>query len=163
MFHRRFGQLDKNWKDSNQSPVFIQFLDCVRQILLQFPMHFEFNEKLLLFIAQEINNSKFGTFIGDCQKERVDFTEKYPGANLGLIDLLNKLLQFNPAKRLTAQEALDHPVFKKIRNKDQEKIVSGSIKVSIDEADLDDKDLTKDTLRGYFIEAYIKFQNSIRY
>mmetsp|Transcript_30160 Transcript_30160/g.46074 ORF Transcript_30160/g.46074 Transcript_30160/m.46074 type:complete len:105 (-) Transcript_30160:4-318(-) len=33
-FHTRFGQLDKNWKNDKQSPVFIQYLDCVRQLIV---------------------------------------------------------------------------------------------------------------------------------
>ena len=64
-FQLRFGQWSKNWKDSQRSPVFIQFLDCVHMPIKQFPKHFEFNDSLLLFIANEINNQKFGTFLGN--------------------------------------------------------------------------------------------------
>ena len=64
------GILDSNWKDSQQSPVFIQFLDCVRQILLQFPQLFEFKGSMLLYIAKEIQNCKYGTFLGNCAKDR---------------------------------------------------------------------------------------------
>ena len=34
-------------------------------------MHFEFNQELLLFIANEINNSKYGTFMGNSPKDRL--------------------------------------------------------------------------------------------
>ena len=69
-FHLRFGHYDKNYQESQRSPVFIQYLDCLRQIMLQNPMHFEFNQELLLFIAQEINCHKYGTFLGNCERER---------------------------------------------------------------------------------------------
>ena len=33
-------------------------------------MHFEFNLELLLFIAQEMYCHKYGTFLGNCERER---------------------------------------------------------------------------------------------
>ena len=38
--------------------------------MLQFPKVFEWNEELLLFVANEIHTGKYGTFLGDCEKER---------------------------------------------------------------------------------------------
>ncbi|GAM19107.1 hypothetical protein SAMD00019534_022820 [Acytostelium subglobosum LB1] len=45
------------------SPCFIQFIDAVWQMQLQFPFHFEFNESLLLFIINEAFTGRFGTFL----------------------------------------------------------------------------------------------------
>lgn len=42
-FHLRLGQMDRHYKEEQRSPVFIQYLECVRQILIQFPTHFEYN------------------------------------------------------------------------------------------------------------------------
>ena len=64
----------KNEKDF--SPIFIQFLDCVYQIINQFPTAFEFNENLLLFLAEEIYNNKYGTFLFNSEKEKNDFNIK---------------------------------------------------------------------------------------
>lgn len=42
-------------------------------------------------------------------KKRVSFKQMYPKANPKAIDLLQKLLAFNPLKRITVDEALQHP------------------------------------------------------
>jgi myotubularin-related protein 1/2 len=33
-FHLRFGQMDRNYKEEQRSPVFIQYLDCVRHLMI---------------------------------------------------------------------------------------------------------------------------------
>lgn len=50
--------------------MFIQYLDCVRQLMIQFPQHFEYNHELLLFIADEMYTHKFGNFLGNCDYDR---------------------------------------------------------------------------------------------
>ena len=42
--------------------VLIVFLDCVWQLWTCFPESFEFNEALLLFIAESVHSGRFGTF-----------------------------------------------------------------------------------------------------
>lgn len=46
-----------------QVPMCLQFLDCVWQILQQFPTFFEFNSSFLVTIAEELFNGLYGTFI----------------------------------------------------------------------------------------------------
>ncbi|KAF1325655.1 Cmgc/mapk protein kinase, partial [Globisporangium splendens] len=43
------------------------------------------------------------------RRPKIPFTELYPNANLLAIDLLEKLLVYDPEKRITAKEALHHP------------------------------------------------------
>ena len=50
--------------------MFVQFLDCVWQLTLQFPVAFAFNEALLLFLARELSACRYGTFLGDNARER---------------------------------------------------------------------------------------------
>ena len=42
------------------SPVFPIFLDCVRQILLQFPTAFEFSDLLLITVFDAYYSCRFG-------------------------------------------------------------------------------------------------------
>ncbi len=49
-----------------------------------------------------------------------DIDSLYPAADKEAIDLLKRMLQFNPKKRCTAEEALEHDFFKAIRQEDME-------------------------------------------
>ena len=42
---------------------------------------------------------------------RMDWATTFPGAGASLLDLLDKMLQFTPARRISATEALQHPFF----------------------------------------------------
>jgi mitogen-activated protein kinase 1/3 len=44
----------------------------------------------------------------------------YPAADPSAINLLKNMLMFNPEKRCTAEEALDHEFLKPVRKKDVE-------------------------------------------
>ncbi|KAJ7632852.1 protein-tyrosine phosphatase-like protein [Roridomyces roridus] len=52
------------------SPVFHQFLECVRQIQRQFPDRFEFNERFLHQLYHHLYSCQFGTFLFNCERER---------------------------------------------------------------------------------------------
>ncbi|CAH1777080.1 unnamed protein product [Owenia fusiformis] len=54
------------------SPIFTQFIDCVWQLSRQFPCAFQFNERFLLTIHDHVYSCQYGTFIGNCEKDRVD-------------------------------------------------------------------------------------------
>nr|KAF6492630.1 myotubularin related protein 8 [Molossus molossus] len=69
-FSQRCGHLEGDPKEV--SPVFTQFLDCIWQLMEQFPCAFEFNEIFLLEIHDHIFSCQFGNFLGNCQKDRED-------------------------------------------------------------------------------------------
>ena len=54
----------------SRSPVFLQFIDCVWQVLSQFPHAFEFNEHFLTLILDHLYSCLFGTFLYNSEKER---------------------------------------------------------------------------------------------
>jgi hypothetical protein len=56
--------------DQERSPVFLQFCDCVYQLLQLAPCAFEFNELLLEDTMDAIFSCHFGTFLCDSDKER---------------------------------------------------------------------------------------------
>uniref|UniRef100_A0A4W5LK50 Myotubularin related protein 1a n=1 Tax=Hucho hucho TaxID=62062 RepID=A0A4W5LK50_9TELE len=70
-FAARVGHGDENHANSERSPLFIQFIDCVWQMNRQFPAAFEFNELFLITILDHLYSCLFGTFLYDSEQERV--------------------------------------------------------------------------------------------
>jgi Myotubularin-like phosphatase domain len=46
-FSRRSGHFDRRHSDDQRSPIFIQFIDCVFQMVTQLPLHFEYSKAYL--------------------------------------------------------------------------------------------------------------------
>lgn len=60
-----------NIDDTNErSPVFLQWLDCVYQLYIQFPTAFQFNEAYLVKLVQHTYSCLFGTFLCNMTHER---------------------------------------------------------------------------------------------
>eukprot|EP00002_Diphylleia_rotans_P034575 TRINITY_DN7441_c0_g1_i1.p1 TRINITY_DN7441_c0_g1~~TRINITY_DN7441_c0_g1_i1.p1 ORF type:complete len:825 (+),score=134.04 TRINITY_DN7441_c0_g1_i1:50-2524(+) len=57
--------------DSEFSPVFLQFIDCVWQIMRQYPSVFEFNEYFLLSLLDAVFSCQYGTFLGNSELQRI--------------------------------------------------------------------------------------------
>uniref|UniRef100_A0A8I3WMJ2 Myotubularin n=1 Tax=Callithrix jacchus TaxID=9483 RepID=A0A8I3WMJ2_CALJA len=77
-FASRIGHGDKNHTDTDRSPIFLQFVDCVWQMSKQFPTAFEFNEQFLIIILDHLYSCRFGTFLFNCEsaRERQKVTER---------------------------------------------------------------------------------------
>ena len=54
------------------SPIIDQFLECVWQLMEQYPCAFEFNERFLITIHSHIYSCQYGNFIGNNQRERIE-------------------------------------------------------------------------------------------
>ena len=69
-FALRNGITKKQSSEDQSSPIFLQFLDAVHQLQLQYPNSFEFNEKFLIFLAKVHNLNLYGTFMFNNDKHR---------------------------------------------------------------------------------------------
>lgn len=54
------------------APVFTQLVDAMWQLLRAHPTAFQFSERFLLHLHDHVYSSQFGTFVGNCEKDRVD-------------------------------------------------------------------------------------------
>jgi len=94
------------------SPIFLQFIDCVFQIVNQYPDYFEFNTKYLLLLSEHIYSCRFGTLLCDTEREREvvasirqrtyclwEYLESFP-------DLVNK--NFSPVSMLQESDIVEH-------------------------------------------------------
>merc|ERR1719189_828698 len=96
-FSERCGHGDP--KETNQrAPIFTQWLDCVWQIWRQFPQSFEFSEEFLIALADEVYSCRFGTFLFDCVRERVEARLKETTVSIWseLCHPQNKVKYYNP-------------------------------------------------------------------
>jgi hypothetical protein len=61
----------ENFADEERSPIFVQFLDCVYQLMNQFPDAFEFTPVVLEVLIEELHACRFATFIHDRECNRI--------------------------------------------------------------------------------------------
>jgi myotubularin-related protein 6/7/8 len=71
--HTSHGRGGAHLKET--SPVFHQFLDCIWQIMRQYPSRFEFNEAWLLDLYDGLYECKYGTFLYNSEGERNGLSE----------------------------------------------------------------------------------------
>ena len=97
-FAKRSGMIPKkNDGENERSPIFLQFLDCIYQLMYQFPNEFEFNSDYLLFIAKNYNVNLFGTFMFNNEEERVKNKAKETTPSVWTYLLNNKEQYTNPS------------------------------------------------------------------
>uniref|UniRef100_A0A674GRJ6 Myotubularin-related protein 10 n=2 Tax=Taeniopygia guttata TaxID=59729 RepID=A0A674GRJ6_TAEGU len=74
-------------RSDKESPLFLMFLDCVWQLLEQYPAAFEFSEVYLTILYDSARISLFGTFLFNCPHQRVkESTEFAISKNIQLGD-----------------------------------------------------------------------------
>ena len=74
---------------------------------------------------------------------------KFPSASPEALDLLSKLMHFNPEKRISAEEALQHPYCVQFYNPDDEQVAGRTITITID-------DNTKYSISQYRDRLYLE-------
>ena len=73
----------------------------------------------------------------------------FPGASPEALDLLRRLLHFNPDKRISPEEALRHPYCAQFHNPHDEPVAGGTITIPID-------DNTKYSIAEYRDRLYLE-------
>ena len=81
------------------------------------------------------------------KKNKINFKAKFPGSSEESLDLLQKMLIFDPKKRITVQQSLEHPFFKSIRDPRKEEEATFNLEFEFE----DDNNLTIEKLRNLFI------------
>ena len=69
MFHKRCQHYSAS-DSGNRSQVFVQFPDLVHNLWHQMSSQFEFNDKLLTFLAEELHSCRYGNFFYNNEFER---------------------------------------------------------------------------------------------
>ena len=89
-FGFRGGLFLKTVIESMKAPFFLLWLDCIHQLLCQFPNAFEFNNELLLFLADMSMSNLYGTFLFNDDRERSLYDTKIKTASIWSDVLIDK-------------------------------------------------------------------------
>ena len=74
----------------------------------------------------------------------------YPGADPAAIDLLNLMLQFNPRRRASVEEALNHEFFSDIRNPGLEFVAKTPMSVDVENLGESNENLRNNVSNFFF-------------
>jgi serine/threonine protein kinase len=88
-------------------------------------------------------------------KPKKNLKQKFPGSSDDALDVLDKMLQFNPRKRITVNLALEHPFFAEVRSRSKEVEAEFSLGFEFEK----DSFLTIEKLRCLFIEVIQSYKN----
>ncbi len=91
------------------------------------------------------------------KKPKADFSKLYPAITKDAMDLLEKMLAFNPYSRITIDECLAHPYLAGVRKKEREVIAKAPAVLEFDNNEGEVK-LDKETLRQLFLEEVEYFK-----
>ncbi|XP_035207157.1 myotubularin-related protein 3-like [Stegodyphus dumicola] len=92
-FADRCGQSGGTEDRNERSPVFIQWLDCIYQLLEQFECHFEFNQQYLARLVLHTYSCLFGTFL--CNTDQSRNAYKVSNRTFSVWPVLNEKSQFH--------------------------------------------------------------------
>lgn len=91
-------------------------------------------------------------------KQQRTLASMYPTAPPDALDLLARLIQFNPEKRYTIEEAIQHPYMSQFHNASEEPVLTSPIQISLD----DNKRLKIGDYRRYLYKKIVERKKQLR-
>mmetsp|Transcript_27218 Transcript_27218/g.69933 ORF Transcript_27218/g.69933 Transcript_27218/m.69933 type:complete len:366 (-) Transcript_27218:67-1164(-) len=152
--------------DNYTSAIDVWSVGCILAELLQRKAFFpgkDYIDQLKLIIRKLgspadddltfINSQKARTYIKALpHSEGLNFKEVFPEASAQAIDLLKKMLQFDPRKRITVEEAIKHPYLASLHDPSAEPAAPG-----VFEFDFEDEEMTEADVRDKVWEEMCYF------
>lgn len=89
-------------------------------------------------------------------RKRIDFKTKYPAAGDDALDLLNRMLVFNPFFRISLEECLNHPFLATVRDKTCETLAPAPVKLAFE----NEGELSEKRLRELFLEEIVCYKKA---
>ncbi len=100
-----------------------------------------------------VSNNQAREFVQKLAKRtRQTFSSLFKKSNPVALDLLSKMLIFNPKKRYTVEQCISHPYFEGLHNPEEEPISDGMFNWSFD-----DIELTKENLQSMIYDESLNF------
>jgi mitogen-activated protein kinase 1/3 len=101
-----------------------------------------------------ITNEKALSYIKGLEKRpKVPFSQLYTQASSHALDLMDRMLQFNPKKRITVNEALAHPYFEKLHDAETEPECKQPFDFQFEQVKM-----TKPVLQNFMLEEIYHFR-----
>ena len=94
-------------------------------------------------------------------KKKIPFKVMFPKTNELALELLEKLLAFNPAKRISVEDALRHPYLEPYHDPDDEP-TAAPIPPEFFDFDKDKDNLSKEQLKRRFLFSFFLFDCELR-
>jgi serine/threonine protein kinase len=102
-----------------------------------------------------ITNQQAKEFVSKlARRTKQSFSTLFAKSNPVALDLLSKMLVFNPHKRYTVEQCISHPYFEGLHNPEEEPICDSPFDWSFD-----DIELTKDNLQSMIYEESLNFHS----
>ena len=110
------------------------------------------SEEDLNFISNE-SAKKYVRDLGKIKKKSIEKIVNYPYPLA--LDLLDKMLVFNPEKRISIEDALNHPYLKNIREGIEDPVYKGTLNLDFDY----DNNITVESLVNLLIKEFNDFES----
>jgi len=114
------------------------------------------NEESMRFVTDP-NAILYLKSLSQKKKNKINFKTKFPGCSEESLDLLQKMLIFDPNKRITVNECLEHPFFKDIRDPNKEEEANFNLEFEFE----NDNNLTVGKLRNLFLSVINSYKQEI--